>query len=86
MLIGGLDVGTTGCKLTVYDEKGRLLCNAYREYDVIRESGRHEIDADVIFGSVCEVIALSLIHISRTYMLFVRRLCGICKGNMGRQF
>lgn len=56
MLIGGLDVGTTGCKLTVYNENGRLVCDAYREYDTIRECGRHEIDANTIFGAVCDVI------------------------------
>ena len=36
MIIGGLDVGTTGCKLTVYDEKGNFIYNSYKEYEVSR--------------------------------------------------
>ena len=56
MLIGGLDVGTTGCKLTVYNDSGEFVYNSYIEYDVSRESGKHEIDANVIYSSVCKVI------------------------------
>lgn len=56
MLISGLDVGTTGCKLTVYNEKGNFVYNSYREYDVSRVNGEHEIDAENIFSAVCEVI------------------------------
>ena len=56
MLIGGLDIGTTGCKLTVYNERGRYVSNAYTEYDVSRVNGEHEIDADMIFEAVCRVI------------------------------
>ena len=56
MMIGGLDVGTTGCKLTTYDEKGNYIYNSYQEYEINRQSGEHEIDAAVIFDAVCEVI------------------------------
>lgn len=56
MVISGLDVGTTGCKLTAYDENGGYICNSYREYEVNRKNGEHEIDAESIFASVCEVI------------------------------
>ena len=56
MLIGGLDVGTTGCKLTIYDEKGNHIYNSYKEYEINRHNGEHEIDAEIIFASVCEVI------------------------------
>ena len=45
MLIGGLDVGTTGCKLTVYNSNGELVNNEYIEYEVKRVNGEHEIDA-----------------------------------------
>ena len=57
MIIGGIDVGTTGCKLTAYDTDGNLLCQAYRTYEVCRNFGEHEIDAEVIFEAVCEIIA-----------------------------
>lgn len=56
MIIGGLDVGTTGCKLTAYDDKGNFVYNSYREYEINRNRGEHEIDADVIFSAVCDVI------------------------------
>ncbi len=56
MIITGLDVGTSGCKLTAYDEKGNWVYNSYREYEVKRMNSEHEIDADVIFAAVCEVI------------------------------
>ena len=56
MLIGGLDVGTTGCKLTVYSEKGEFVHNSYKEYDVQRVNGEHEIDANIIFPAVLECI------------------------------
>lgn len=56
-VLGGLDIGTTGAKLTAYTEKGELLGSAYREYDVKREGGFHEVDARVIFEKVCEVLS-----------------------------
>jgi len=33
----GLDVGTTGCKAVVFDDRGRQLSSAYREYAIISE-------------------------------------------------
>lgn len=57
MIIGGLDVGTTGCKLTAYDRDGNFVYNSYKEYEVSRKSGEHEVDASVIFDSVCAVIS-----------------------------
>ena len=36
MKIAGLDIGTTGCKLTVFDENGDQLGKAYRDYPVRR--------------------------------------------------
>lgn len=57
MYIGGLDVGTTGCKLSVYNDRGEFLCNSYKEYDVVRKNGEHEIAAETIFDSVCDVLS-----------------------------
>ena len=56
MLIGGLDVGTTGCKLSVYDDLGNFVFNSYREYSVERKNGTHEIHAEDVFYAVCDVI------------------------------
>lgn len=56
MKIAGLDIGTTGCKLTVFDETGQQLGKAYREYTVRRQISGHEIDVSVIMDSVYAVI------------------------------
>ena len=56
MASGGLDIGSTGCKVTVYDEKGRYLYRTYREYPVSRNVGEHEVRAEDIWQGVCEVL------------------------------
>jgi xylulokinase len=56
MLIGGLDIGTTGCKLTVFDGNGNQIHRSYREYPSSRESGAHEIDAGAVLEGALEVI------------------------------
>ena len=56
MKIAGLDIGTTGCKLTVFDGQGRNLGKAYRDYPVHRHVGGDEIDVSVIMDSVYAVI------------------------------
>ena len=56
MKIGGLDIGTTGCKLTVFDENGTQLGKAYRDYPVHRAISGHEIDISAMMESVYAVI------------------------------
>ncbi len=56
MKLSGLDIGTTGCKLTVFDENGNTLDKAYRDYPVRRDLGGHEIDAGAILEGVYGVI------------------------------
>ena len=56
MKIGGLDIGTTGCKLTVFDENGQSLGKAYRDYPVRRQVGGHEIDISAMMDSVYAVL------------------------------
>lgn len=55
MKIAGLDIGTTGCKLSIFDEAGTYLDKAYRTYPVTR-ADIHEIDAAMIWNMVLEVI------------------------------
>lgn len=52
MKIAGLDIGTTGCKCTVFDDQGKYLAKAYRDYPVTRAVTGHEIDASAIMGAV----------------------------------
>lgn len=56
MKIAGLDIGTTGCKLTVFSENGEFLGKAYRDYPVRRAVGGHEIDISTMMESVYAVI------------------------------
>ncbi len=56
MKIAGLDIGTTGCKLTVFDENGNQLGKAYRDYPVRRAVSGHEIDISTMMESVYAVI------------------------------
>lgn len=55
----GLDVGTTGCKSIVYDVSGKIIGKAYSEYSVISYDGKFEMDANVVWASVKEVIKKS---------------------------
>lgn len=56
MYFAGLDIGTTGCKLVLYDEAGTLVRSAYQEYEVSRKSGLHEIDVLTLLKAVKTVI------------------------------
>ncbi len=56
MKIAGLDIGTTGCKLTVFDENGNYLGKSYRDYPVRRHVSGHEIDISTMMESVYGVI------------------------------
>lgn len=57
MVLGGLDIGSTGCKVTVYDEKGNYVFRAYRDYPVSRSTGEHEVRAEAIRQGVMEVLS-----------------------------
>ena len=56
MKIAGLDIGTTGCKLTVFNKDGTQLGKAYRDYPVRRAAGAHEIDISTMMESVYAVL------------------------------
>ena len=54
----GLDVGTTGVKALVFDEKGRVLSSAYRAYTIkIEEDGTRLLRADELWQKTKEVFA-----------------------------
>ncbi len=56
MSLLGIDVGTTGCKAVAFDEGGRLLASAYREYPLhFPKTGWIELDSDRVMASVREV-------------------------------
>lgn len=55
-LIAGLDVGTTGCKVTVFTAEGEVLGREYRDYPVCRAADAQEIDAAAIAESVRDAV------------------------------
>ena len=57
MYLGGLDVGTSGCKITIYNEKGEFVEKQYQEYNSNHQEGLHEIDAKNILKAVETVIS-----------------------------
>lgn len=57
MLLAGLDIGTTGCKITVYDEDGTYQYRSYCDYPVSRHTGVHEVKAEYILDGVKKVIS-----------------------------
>ena len=56
MLLAGLDIGSTGCKISVFQPDGKYLGGIGREYPVQRSHSAHEVDADAIWTAVQEVI------------------------------
>lgn len=56
MKVAGLDIGSTGCKCTVFDHDGTFLGNSYRDYPVKRDVGGDEIDVSAMMDAVYEVL------------------------------
>ena len=58
MSLIGLDVGTTGCKAVGFDEHGRELAQAYREYPLLHpQPGWSELSTATIWSAVQAVLA-----------------------------
>ena len=55
-LIAGLDVGTTGCKVTVFTSEGERLGREYRDYPVQRADDAQEIDALALGAAVVDAV------------------------------
>ena len=56
MKLAGLDIGTTGCKCTVFDGAGNYLDRAYCHYPVVRKSEAHVVDVEAIMAGVYQVM------------------------------
>ncbi len=56
MSIAGIDIGTTGCKMTIYSDQGEYCYRAYRDYPALRSAGEHEVHAEAIWEGVQAVI------------------------------
>jgi xylulokinase len=56
MAIGGLDIGSTGAKITVVNSAGKLLHKGYRDYPISRGSSAHEVNAAEIWKAVQKLL------------------------------
>lgn len=56
MAFAGLDVGTSSCKLAVYDLDGREIFRASRGYREQGGDGRRELDPETVLSKVKEVL------------------------------
>jgi xylulokinase len=52
MSVAGLDIGTTGAKITVVNGDGAVVHTGYMDYPVSRGAGAHEVDAGEIWKTV----------------------------------
>jgi xylulokinase len=55
MSLGGLDVGTTVCRLIVFDRTGRIIASEYEGYPLVASRDRLEIDPAKLWKAVCGV-------------------------------
>lgn len=56
LVYAGLDIGTSGCKMVLYDVNGNALYKARRSYREFGEDGYREIDPDIVVCNVKETI------------------------------
>ncbi len=56
MLYMGIDVGSSGCKVSVVNETGKLICFADRKYSFIYEDGTSELNPDWVLEKTKSVI------------------------------
>lgn len=60
MCLLGIDIGTSSCKATIIDFEGNIKGQAYKEYSLVTSKpGWQEIDPNVVWSSVKEVIVKS---------------------------
>lgn len=55
MKIAGVDIGTTGCKCSLYSKDGSLIKECYQEY-VMKKCPEHEIDGRMVWECVKKII------------------------------
>ncbi|MBU7004625.1 MAG: hypothetical protein HXS50_03605 [Theionarchaea archaeon] len=61
MLLMGLDIGTTGCRASIFDESGLEVCSAYREYPLVcRKPAWAELEPEKVWKRLKEVIREAL--------------------------
>jgi len=77
MILGGLDLGSSGCKFTVYDGN-ELISETSAAYQTVRANGRHTLNSDQVWAAACNAISQSTKNCIRT-----RFISAIAVSSMG---
>lgn len=56
MKLAGLDIGTTGCKISVFETDGKMLGSIYQDYPVTHMHIAHELDAAAVWQAVQQIL------------------------------
>lgn len=56
MAYAGIDIGTSGCKMIVYNEKGEVLSSATNTYRETGQNGFRELDGAMVWRCIKDVI------------------------------
>lgn len=59
MAVAGIDIGSSGCKIIVYDENGQYIFKVHQNYAGKRYQEQEEIDANDIWSSVRKSIIIA---------------------------
>ena len=54
MLFAGMDVGTSGCKMLVYDLDGNIVYQSSRKYQEEGSGGHRELNPEIVISKVKE--------------------------------
>lgn len=66
MSLLGIDIGTTGCKVAVFDRYGEVLSSEYQEHPLIHpEEGWVEIDPDLIWDNIKTLVKKANLKIKK---------------------
>jgi len=66
MLLMGIDIGTTRCKVIIFDPQGNIIGSNLKEYGIISDdSGKAEQDAELIWKITCSVIRRAIKNIKK---------------------
>jgi len=62
----GIDIGTSGCKAVAFDDNGRQISLAYREYDICSQyPGFAELDTDEVIDCCFQVIRETTMNLEK---------------------
>ncbi len=63
MSVAGLDIGTTGAKITVINGDGTVVHTGYQDYPVTRVASSHEMDAGEVWSTVIVLLTQATVNV-----------------------